>query len=114
MVSAGNLGRRTHQRAIRAALQIKRVAPGQHSSRSEKACMRITERSFLDHPLTGVFRAKSGSRRLQLALSTLLVSVGYYLGAQLGFALDFPGTPLSIFWPPNAILMAALILAPTR
>ena len=54
------------------------------------------------------------SPRLQLALSTLLVSVSYYLGAQLGFALNFPGTPLSIFWPPNAILMAALILVPVR
>ena len=74
--------------------------------------MNVTEPRFVGHPLRVRFRAMSGSPRLQLALSTLLVSVSYYLGAQLGFALDFPGTPLSIFWPPNAILLGALLCTP--
>src|SRR6185436_17547261 len=50
----------------------------------------------------------------QTALSMLLLCIAYYLGAKLGFLLNFPGTPLSVFWPPNAILMAALILVPKR
>ncbi|HKT37660.1 MAG TPA: MASE1 domain-containing protein, partial [Ktedonobacterales bacterium] len=43
-----------------------------------------------------------------------LVAVAYYIGAQFGFALRFPGSPLSVIWPPNAIVLAALLLTPTR
>src|SRR5262245_45155649 len=43
----------------------------------------------------------------------LLVGVAYYLGAKLGFALTFQLHPVSTLWPPNAILLAALLLAPT-
>jgi two-component system sensor kinase FixL len=45
---------------------------------------------------------------------TLLVFVGYYLGAKLGFALTFQPHPVSVLWPPNALLLAALLLSPAR
>ena len=41
-------------------------------------------------------------------------SAGYYFGAQLGFELRFPESPHSVLWPPNAILLAALMLMPAR
>src|SRR5436853_662885 len=44
----------------------------------------------------------------------LCVFVGYFLGAKLGFALTFRPHPVSVLWPPNAILMAALLLVPPR
>lgn len=44
----------------------------------------------------------------------LLVGVGYYLGAKIGFALTFKPHPVSVLWPPNSILMAALLLTPKR
>src|SRR6184192_3707226 len=44
----------------------------------------------------------------------LLVFVGYYLGAKVGFALTFRPHPVSVLWPPNAILLAALLLTPVR
>jgi PAS domain S-box-containing protein len=44
----------------------------------------------------------------------LLVSVGYYLGARIGFALTFQPHPISVFWPPNSVLLAALLLTPPR
>src|SRR5438067_4263421 len=44
----------------------------------------------------------------------LLVFVGYYLGAKIGFALTFQPHPVSVLWPPNSILLAALLLTPTR
>jgi two-component system, LuxR family, sensor kinase FixL len=42
------------------------------------------------------------------------VFVGYYLGAQVGFALTFQPHPISVFWPPNSILLAALLLTSPR
>src|SRR5882724_664848 len=42
------------------------------------------------------------------------VFVGYYLGARLGFALTFQPHPVSVLWPPNSILVAALLLTPPR
>jgi PAS domain S-box-containing protein len=44
----------------------------------------------------------------------LFVFVGYYLGAKLGFALTFRPHPVSVLWPPNSILVAALLISPPR
>src|SRR5207247_9871497 len=42
----------------------------------------------------------------------LVVFVGYYLGAKLGFAFTFRPHPVSVLWPPNLILAAPLVLTP--
>src|SRR3954468_6866932 len=44
----------------------------------------------------------------------LLVFAAYYLGAHLGLALTFQPHPVSVMWPPNAILLAALLLSGVR
>ena len=44
----------------------------------------------------------------------LIVGVGYYVGARLGLALTMQTQPVSTLWPPNAILLAALLLTPLR
>src|SRR5215831_12660891 len=47
-------------------------------------------------------------------LPGVLVLLGYYLGAKIGLALTFQPHPVSVMWPPNSILMAALLLNPVR
>jgi len=47
-------------------------------------------------------------------IAALVVALGYYLGAEIGFALTFQPHPVSTLWPPNSILLAALLLAPKR
>ena len=47
-----------------------------------------------------------------LLLGVLLVSIAYYAGSKLGFALTFQPNAISVLWPPNAILLGALLLAP--
>ena len=44
----------------------------------------------------------------------LAVAVAYYLAARLGFALTLKPYPISTLWPPNALLLAVLLLARTR
>ena len=44
----------------------------------------------------------------------MLTAIAYWLGARVGLALTFGATPVSTLWPPNAILLSALLLAPTR
>ena len=39
---------------------------------------------------------------------------GYYLGAQIGFALQSPNAPQSVLWLPNSILLAVLLIVPFR
>ena len=51
---------------------------------------------------------------LRLGLCALAVSVTYYIGAQVGFALTFQPHPVSTLWPPNAIMFASLVLSPKR
>jgi PAS domain S-box-containing protein len=50
----------------------------------------------------------------RVLLGGFLVCLGYYLGAKLGIALKLPPRPVSVMWPPNSILLAALLLAPVR
>src|SRR5438093_7736515 len=50
----------------------------------------------------------------RLLVIGLLVFFGYYLGAKIGFALTFHPHPVSVLWPPNSILLAALLLTPPR
>jgi two-component system sensor histidine kinase UhpB len=44
----------------------------------------------------------------------VLVALSYYAGTRVGFALTGRDMPISTFWPPNAIVLAALVLAPVN
>ena len=46
-----------------------------------------------------------------LALRGLLVCVAYYFASLLGYALLFPSSYISVIWPPNAVLLVALLLS---
>ena len=50
----------------------------------------------------------------RLLAAALAVSAVYYAGAKVGLALTFAPYPISVLWPPNALLLAALLVAPTR
>jgi PAS domain S-box-containing protein len=52
------------------------------------------------------------TRRWLVAAAT--VAAVYYGGAKIGLALTFNPFPLSVLWPPNALLLACLLLAPRR
>jgi len=47
-------------------------------------------------------------------MAAVLVALGYYVAAKLGFAFTFHPRPISILWPPNSLLLAGLLLTPTR
>ena len=49
-----------------------------------------------------------------LLMIGLWVFAGYYLGCKIGFALTFKPHPVSVLWPPNSVLVAALLLTPPR
>ncbi len=50
----------------------------------------------------------------RLLIIGLWVFAGYYLGCKIGFALTFQPHPVSVLWPPNSVLVAALLLTPPR
>ncbi|MCQ8103376.1 diguanylate cyclase [Methylomonas sp. SURF-2] len=47
-------------------------------------------------------------------LAPILVAMGYYLGALLGVKASIMSEGIAILWPPNAFLLAALLLAPPK
>jgi PAS domain S-box-containing protein len=51
---------------------------------------------------------------VQSAAAAIGVAVVYLAGMKVGSALTSPGQPISTLWPPNALLMAALLVAPRR
>jgi signal transduction histidine kinase len=52
--------------------------------------------------------------RARATLAAIWVFGGYYVGAKVGFALTFLPNPISVLWPPNSILFAALLLVPAN
>lgn len=63
------------------------------------------------HQETGRSRAHFLDWRAGIPLA---VAAAYYVGAKIGFALTFQPHPISVLWPPNSILLAALLLTPVR
>jgi signal transduction histidine kinase len=61
-------------------------------------------------PPSSVWRSY-GWRDLATALA---VAAAYYGGAKVGLALTFSPHPISVLWPPNSILLAALLLTSAR
>jgi PAS domain S-box-containing protein len=56
-----------------------------------------------------------GRRRdFRPVVAALVVAALYYAGARIGLAFTFEPFPLSVLWPPNALLFASLVLAPPR
>ena len=53
-------------------------------------------------------------RSARVVWLAVFVAIAYYLGARLGFALTLKPQPISALWPPNAILLAVLLLARPR
>lgn len=43
-------------------------------------------------------------------LAALATAVSYWLGTQIGFLLTPAGLPVSVMWPPNAMLLGALLV----
>jgi integral membrane sensor domain MASE1 len=41
----------------------------------------------------------------------IFVGIAYYVGCLAGFALRYPGSGISFFWPPTAVLTAILLIA---
>ena len=64
------------------------------------------------------FRQRAGlcqdGRPVNSVLGPALVAAAYYVGAQIGFALQSPNAPQSVLWLPNSILLAVLLLVPVR
>jgi len=63
-------------------------------------------------------RFQSGTAVREFAVRWLpaaaVTAVAYYAGSRIGFALTPDSTPIALFWPPNAVLLAALLLSPIR
>src|SRR5262245_66187761 len=52
--------------------------------------------------------------RASTIVAAVLVSVRYFVGARVVFAFTIHPSPVSTLWPPNSILLAALLLTPPR
>ncbi|HEY0685656.1 MAG TPA: MASE1 domain-containing protein [Steroidobacter sp.] len=51
---------------------------------------------------------------MPIAIGALLLAVSYFLGVHAGFALTSDHAPVALLWPPNAVLLSALLLSPKR
>ena len=70
--------------------------------------------TITDPTAGSIVRSRTDAWLAALWRPVAAVAGGYYFGALLGFALRFPETGISFFWPPTAVLTAALLLNPPR
>ncbi len=74
---------------------------------SDEALRVVAVRDLADHD----WRRRSIRRMLAPPIA---VGVAYYLGCLAGFSLRYPASGISFFWPPTAVLTAALVLSVPR
>jgi signal transduction histidine kinase len=58
--------------------------------------------------------ARSVLRFFRTSVIALLVAIGYYAGSEIGFLFAPDHALVATYWPCNAILLAAFLLAPPR
>ena len=58
--------------------------------------------------------ATSAVPAFRISIIALVVAIIYYAGSKIGFLLTPSYSPISTFWPPNAILLGILLLTPLR
>jgi len=56
----------------------------------------------------------SPAASFRTACYVLASAVGYYAATQIAWALCFPDSKVSLFFPPHAVLLCILLLVPTR
>ena len=63
-------------------------------------------------------RISAGPRSAGAALLTvccvLASTLSYYVATQIAWALTFPDSKVSLFFPPQAVLLCVLLVVPTR
>jgi len=72
---------------------------------------------WLDYEFQARMRAekeKYFGALIRTACGILASAVGYYLATQVAWALCFPDSKVSLFFPPHAVLVSILLLVPTR
>ena len=63
------------------------------------------------HPHLGLLRENTPLRTLGFVLAS---AVCYYVATQIAWTLTFPDSKVSLFFPPQAVLLSVLLLVPTR
>ncbi len=58
--------------------------------------------------------ARSAGASLPTVLYVLATAVCYYVATQVAWALCFPDSKVSLFFPPHAVLVSILLVVPTR
>jgi signal transduction histidine kinase len=58
--------------------------------------------------------ARSAGASLRTVLYVLATAVCYYVATQVAWALCFPDSKVSLFFPPHAVLISILLFVPTR
>ena len=83
---------------------------------NQKTLLSVLRFGSADGPLdvAGTDRKLAAGPVFNTRVIALLVAIGYYVGSQIGFLLTPAGTPIATFWPPNAVLLGALLLTPAR
>jgi len=74
----------------------------------------VTDHVLAERGLAQALKTRPVQPYAGLALRSLLVCVAYYFGSLLGYTLIFPSSYISVIWPPNTILLVALLLSPPR
>ena len=72
-----------------------------------------------DLALSQASHRPAGTSRVDVTLRrtltvAILVAIGYYLTAKIGFAFALQPGSVSTLWMPNSILLAGMVLVPKR
>ncbi len=67
----------------------------------------------LSAPINAGREGRSGGASLRTLCYVLASTVSYYVATQIAWSLTFPDSKVSLFFPPQAVLLCILLLVPT-
>ena len=59
-------------------------------------------------------QSEQAPSRAAVLVRAAVLCVAYFAGSMLGYLFTFPSSYISVMWPPNTVLLVALLLSPTR
>src|SRR6188472_4565940 len=78
----------------------------------------LSVEQLLNRELAARISARSEGRSTVASLRTvsyvLASTASYYVATQIAWALTFPDSKVSLFFPPQAVLLCVLLLVPNR
>src|SRR5687767_9237539 len=98
----------------RSAITRRAAAPADAAPTSDPSMRSAGQAAPAEPPASSPAHASKLNDWILITLRVLAAAACYYLATRVAWVLCFPDSKVSLFFPPHAVLVAVLLLVPSR